>query len=653
MWPVSERFREVVAGSHRAVARVVALSTTQFVAEPVGGLELPILGGDVQYNSLQDINGTIDLEVPGDYWDELQPFGVELHAARGVDFGDGSLPEMVPLGYFRVDEVDQQDRPYGTVRVRGSDRMAQVIDSRLLVPYDYPAGTTVRALAEKLINGAPVEPVVGYGVYPGVTVPIIFAGMNGDATLPAGVVEDSIYEHLADLADAKGCTLRFDRLGRLLFDLRDRAPGEPSVHRIAPGEGGTLIQISRKVTRKGVYNLAVAWGSDPEQPTGRKVAYRDDGGPLDWRGKFGVVPVYYSSPVLRNEDAASQAAATRLSRYRGLPEETGAATVPNPALEALDPITLNDGLADVEHLVDRLTVPLVGDAPCLIDTRVLNELPDSEDSSGEGGVQNPTPLPEPEEPEEPGPPDGTSLATFIGLGVRSWGNLGVGFLPGDPLDEDGDGHTDFSQDRLTAGLILPDHFDWNPARTAARLTVPVTAGKTSDKTQFPRTEVRGMKRDGKTKENFAVGSGKGRHLHFVRNAVISMPDGDPRVCMIQYHDSADDICQIRWEAGKVIVKIGDSEIAKTISGVAAGTVHEYGLEVLDSTLRFWMDGQVIHSKGGFSGSGWYGKHGLYIQARKDRVTDLSDVGVLDVYDAIMWHEGDPMFAHTFAGVTLG
>ena len=83
MYPTSARFRAVVGGSHRALVRVRLLSTIQFGADPAGGLELPVLSGDIRLSSTSDVKGTLDVTVPGDYWTSVQPYGAEIFAEIG------------------------------------------------------------------------------------------------------------------------------------------------------------------------------------------------------------------------------------------------------------------------------------------------------------------------------------------------------------------------------------------------------------------------------------------------------------------------------------------------------------------------------------------------------------------------------------------
>ena len=151
MFPVSQRFLDTITGTHHAVSRALLLTETQFGPTP-DGVELPILSGDVKFAATADNNSTLELTVPGDYWEKVQPYGGEVWAARGVAFGDGTQ-ELVPLGYFRIDEVEIDDAPYGPVRLSCSDRVSQLKQNRVLYPFQVPEGYSHRQLFERLVNG--------------------------------------------------------------------------------------------------------------------------------------------------------------------------------------------------------------------------------------------------------------------------------------------------------------------------------------------------------------------------------------------------------------------------------------------------------------------------------------------------------------------
>lgn len=425
MQATTTRFRETIIGSHRAVVRLTLLTTIQFGANPTGGTVVSLIDGDVRMNAVADIKATLSCTIPGDYWDAVAPFGVELFAQRGVFYGDGTS-EVVPLGFYRVDQASQDDVPYGPIRVDASDRTAQLIQTRVIYPYQVAASTTHRAIVDYLVNG--IDSGAGtYGMYgpDGPTVPIVWtdAGYDPDTTTVGAdvVVDDSAYDFLAKLVDSKGAVLRFLPTGELAVQARDPDPDEPAVHTIRGGSTGTLVRASRSVKRDGVFNIVRAVGSDPAHQTGHRLAYIVD--PLNklrWNGPFGPAVRYLASPLLTDSDAADAAAETMLARSTGLPNELSLFTVPDPALQPLDKINALVGGVLGTHIIDEVTVPLVGSAPLTIKTRTTNPV---------GQIETTPPLdpfPEPEDPDtDPGgggggptdPADGTQAAVLRGWGT--------------------------------------------------------------------------------------------------------------------------------------------------------------------------------------------------------------------------------------------
>jgi hypothetical protein len=396
LYDVSDRFLDVISGSHRAVVRVQVLPTAsgqfpQFGANPAGGIELPLLDGDVKLTSTADVNGSVDFTISGDYWDVLQPFGAELFVERGVDFGDGTR-ELVPCGYYGIEEISRDN--LGPVRVTAFDRGRRLQRNRVLYPIEFAAGTTHQAIFDCLVNGKlpSGESPNNYGMFLRATVPVVFSGYDPElAKIGSSLLcEDDSRAFLAKIADARGCVLRFARTGELLVQPRNLAPGADPVYTVKPGAGGNLVSWSQKVTRDGVYNMIVARGSDPANPTGYRLAYNvEAASPLKWDGPFGVVTRYYASPLLLTNESADIAAETVLSRYKGLPSSLSMMAVPNPALDPLDVVQATLGATTATHLVDQVSIPLAGAQPVEIVTRTLNEVPTDEDPAGGGGFPNP------------------------------------------------------------------------------------------------------------------------------------------------------------------------------------------------------------------------------------------------------------------------
>jgi hypothetical protein len=335
----------------------------------------------------------------------------------------------VPLGYFRVRALDHQRQPYGPVTVDAEDRTAQLIQTRIIYPYQIPVGTTHRQLFETLINGSDTGSGT-YGMYIGTAMQIDWdnAGYDPDeAILNTGaVVDDSVYDFLAKLVDSRGCVITFNTTGELAIVDRNPDIAAPADFVIREGRTGTLVQASRKISRDGVFNIVRAVGSDPAQVTGYRLAYNTDPtSPIRWDGPFGPAVRYYASPLLTTSEEADAAAETILSRATGLPTELSLWTIPDPAIRPLDVVQAI--IADqppINHVVEEVTVPLAGDSPLELRTRTLNTVPENP-TDPEPPVVDPPDEPDPGEPGGPGgpgtpgggdPSDGVQAAL-----LRGWG----------------------------------------------------------------------------------------------------------------------------------------------------------------------------------------------------------------------------------------
>lgn len=435
MWPVSDRFLETVQGSHRAVARARICRTPQFGPDPAGDF-VPLLSGQVRHLGSSDVKAQLRATLPGEYWDDLQPYGVELFVERGVAFGDGQ-EEYVPQGYFPVRRASQASQPHGPIDVDCDDRTRRAIDTcRVVYPYQVPTGTSHRQIVDRLINGNP-SGAGTYGVYGaqgGPKVPIIWddAGYDPDVTVGGSVVvEDSGYEFLAKLVATRGATLRFRPTGELEVIASSPAVDAPPVYALRQGRTGTLKRASRSTSDEGVYNIVRATGSDPAVQTGYRLAYiTDETSPLRWSGPIGPRVRYYASPLLSTSEEADQAAETVLAKSTGLPTNRSYWTVPNPALRPLDVVSVPTGAGFSTDVLDEVVVPLVGGGETELRTRTLNPL-------GQVEVDlDPEPTPPPPPPPGPTPDPGGTPGPTPGGGsgadgvqaalLNNWGPIVAG-----------------------------------------------------------------------------------------------------------------------------------------------------------------------------------------------------------------------------------
>lgn len=387
MYAVSERFLSALQGPHRIAVRATLVdSVPQFGLSPTG-TELPIVDGAVTIQSLSDIKSTLTLTVPGEYYDALQPFGQEIFIERGIEYAPGDI-EYVGLGYHRVEQVEQDNAPYGQVVVTALDRIAQVKQNKLIFPLPLNNGDSHRNVFERLVNGIAIPqqatyPGVspnGYGMYINARVPILFegAGYNPDTTTIIGdqIVEDDAYAYLSQLITYYYAAIHFRNTGEMeVYSLKfDFSHAVATLH---AGTGGAILSTKRVTQRTDVYNMVTAYGSDPSSITDFITSYNgDSNSPLAWNKTtypaFGPAPTYYSSPLLQTDADVVQAGEVLLRRYIALPLTYTLQVVPNPALQTNDPIDviIRPGFTPSRCFIDTITIPLTAGTPGQITTRI-------------------------------------------------------------------------------------------------------------------------------------------------------------------------------------------------------------------------------------------------------------------------------------------
>jgi hypothetical protein len=340
-----------LTGSHRTSIHATVCTSFQTGQTPAG-TQIEVLGGEVTLDGSAEIRGSVNLETPGEgMWprrgsDLLAPFGNEIHLAYLVDLG-GAPPLRVSLGYYRIDVAEQDNAPDGPVRVVGYDRMAGIRDARMLAPVEFQPDRTVGSVVQELV----------FDIYPDA----VIAFDDQTPQQPLGrlwVVEEERLAGLLDLARAHGKIVYWDRAGVLRFETapEDAAP----VWEIATGRGGGLGFAGRRLSREEVYNAVVATGEGlDDQLPARAVAI--DANPLSptrWGGPFGKVPRFFVSPLIGNDDQARSAAEAMLRRSLGFPDVVELDTVPNPALDPFQVVTVDTGDSRSLRTVGAVTIPL-------------------------------------------------------------------------------------------------------------------------------------------------------------------------------------------------------------------------------------------------------------------------------------------------------
>lgn len=364
MRPVSDAFLRTLQGSHRMFARVKVLVAYQEGTQPTG-YEITIVDGNVRSDASADVRSSLALTTDGvnmwphDVTDLLAPYGNELFVERGINYGNGTI-EIVSLGYFRIDRTDQDDGPDGSINISASDRMAGIVDARLPFPIQFDAGTSVETVFDQLVHE----------VYPDATIEFDFAA-GGSTFNTAHVAEEDRFAFLRDVAKSRGKIMYWDYRGIL----RVESPPDPTVpvYEINSGRGGTMVTLSRSLTRQGVYNGVIARGDQPTddaQPIAL-VVDNNPASPTYWNGRFGKVPRYYYSSFITTAAQATSAATSLLQQAIGLPYSIDLNAVPNPALEPYDSIQITAPDTTDVHVIDSISIPLTYQSTMVGSTRKL------------------------------------------------------------------------------------------------------------------------------------------------------------------------------------------------------------------------------------------------------------------------------------------
>jgi len=346
VYPVSERFLKTIVESHIPITEVVLFRTDGIVErlEHTGG-SVPVDRGSQIRRTCTVTSADVSL-IPRSAADELSTYGSKLRISRGVRYPDGTT-ELVPLGVFRVDEIDG-DPDEGPVTINGKSLECVIADDKFTEPYR-ASGLAVGAIEALIQRSIPDAIVVSTAV---------------DAAIGARTwdIEGDPWAAVLELAAAIGAEVYADPDGVFkIAELPDILSATP-VWSIAAGEGGAYISASRGMTADAVHNGVHARGESTETgtaPVSDLVVDEDPSSPTYWDGPFGRRPRFYSSSTLITEGACTSAATLLLRSAKAPNSSADISSLPNPALAPGDVIRVAypDGTKEL-HQVHSFSVPL-------------------------------------------------------------------------------------------------------------------------------------------------------------------------------------------------------------------------------------------------------------------------------------------------------
>ena len=335
MYEVSAAFNLAVTTSHRATYRLEVVNEGD--REPLTDW----IGAAVDYQAESNIRASLKFSMPdpdGKYLprakasDLLSPFGTEVMAWRGVRFADGHVEE-VPLGVFTV----MSNTP--TETGRGFSLAVDCLDRAARVNRKLPR-------AVMITNGTPVVDAVKKivrTVYPGadflmpddidVRTPTLFYDIGINAL-----------ESVNKICDSAAYTFYADRSGSFTME---KVPDKdtPQTWVFEEGANATIVgEMSRTLgdsvqIPNGFIVTAAGVGSDT---AGIKAeAWDDDAASPTYRyGRYGENAEMVSSEKVTTLTQAQQLADALLQRALGRTDEVSLATIPHPAIDVDDVVSL-------------------------------------------------------------------------------------------------------------------------------------------------------------------------------------------------------------------------------------------------------------------------------------------------------------------------
>ncbi len=329
---------------------------------------LPVTGGSVSVSRGRDTRRELTLSVaprlktgpytqvpalPAHHTDPLSNSGQEITVWWQLHYIGGAV-ETIPLGVFRVDDVDGPISHDGEVTVRGRSREAWIVDDRFVQP--------------RTISGPSAQSLIGQLVHETLADVEVVAQATRDARVPTMTVEEDRWGAITALAASIPAQVYADPWGRIVIaDLP--TVDSPPVWQIKAGAGGVLVRASSSASRSDVRNAVVVRGESPSgdfAPLQATVYDDDPSSPTRYgdpgAGFWGRAPHFESNPAVTSLDQARAIAQTSLALHTGAARSLDLSSVPNAALEACDVVDVISDPTDPagtvrRHILDSFTVP--------------------------------------------------------------------------------------------------------------------------------------------------------------------------------------------------------------------------------------------------------------------------------------------------------
>lgn len=366
--PCTDRFRAALGQSHIMLAKAEVLRDGVVVQTIEGETVLSagttsIIGGSVTAErSVVRRRCTLELLdedralMPTSSADLLAPLRTEIRLWSGLIYPDATYTEtqtgrdreFVPVGTFITTGLAQD---YPKITVTGYDRMWLLTRAHNVVPYTIASGTNLVAALKDLI----------LSVVPASRVAFTMPSLDLTSGLTVYDEQADLGQAAHDLAAAAGLALYCDPMG--VFTLAPESDDStPATLNWASGAAGVVMRPHRDLDASDAENAVLAKG-EATDVTAPARGYAEDTNPnsLTYAKEVGVIPRFYSSPLLRTDAQAELAAKTILARELGVSDIVAVPVIPDPTLEVGDVATVDTPDLVRTVILDSFSVPLRAD----------------------------------------------------------------------------------------------------------------------------------------------------------------------------------------------------------------------------------------------------------------------------------------------------
>lgn len=308
--------------------------------------------GQVQATLHSQVTRTLDMNVDETFFPEgpesvFAPFGSELRAFRGVDYGDGSFEEW-PVFVGPIVDVGENDD--GSVSISAQDQAVRVTRNKFIYPHSARPPRLVMDEMFDLISGG--FPDAQFGVSDSFLDQLKANTWEEDRGRAIDELAESIGGFWYALADGR-FVIRRDPVAALdPPSLRDLKVG---------GADGQLSTVLRARDADDLFNVVVARSESTEGVVPmRAVAQDSDPASATWvGGPYGQHVEHIELPNVASFGAVQSAARDALARGLSWTQTTAGRGVPDATIELGDVYdVVQAGRVTVRQVVTDISMPL-------------------------------------------------------------------------------------------------------------------------------------------------------------------------------------------------------------------------------------------------------------------------------------------------------